>query len=117
MTKSRKKPVLSSEPFKLEVLRDYYLSGSSKSSISLKWGIDRSTLHCWLKRYPLESELLSLPAEIINLEQMKKEEQSAEACLKEENLRLRKALAMERLRSSAFEKLIEIAEKEEKISI
>lgn len=61
--------------------------------------------------------MLSLPAEIINLEQMKKEEQSAEACLREENLRLRKALAMERLRSSAFEKLIEIAEKEEKISI
>ncbi len=117
MTNSRKKLVLSSETFRLEVLRDYYLSGDSKRSIALKWGIDRSTLHYWLNRYPLDCELLSLPAEIIHSEQMKNKKQTVEALLKEENLRLLKALEMEKLRSRAFEKLIEIAEKEEKISI
>jgi hypothetical protein len=42
---------------------------------------------------------------------------SNEEVLSEEILRLRKALEIERLRSRAFEKLIEIAEKEEGISI
>ncbi len=48
---------------------------------------------------------------------MRHAKKSKEDLLKEENLRLKKALEMEKLRSRAFEKLIDLAEKEEGISI
>jgi len=116
---SKKKHRSYSETFRLEVLRDYYSSGGSLREISDKWGLSSYTLLIdWKKRYPVDSLCLSLEDEIIasymdNLPQ----EKSKEELLSEEVLRLRQALEMEKLRSRAFEKLIEITEKEEGISI
>lgn len=116
MTKS--KQFVYSETFRLEVLRDYYFSGSSKSFTAKKWGLASSQLlNNWMKRYPIDSELLSLPAEIISRLSMCDSEKSKEELLEQEVLNLKKALEFEKLRSRAFEKLIEITEKEEGISI
>ncbi|MDR0894360.1 MAG: hypothetical protein LBN06_03540 [Prevotellaceae bacterium] len=107
-----------SETFKLEVLRDYYSSGLSKYFISKKWNLKSlSYLPHWIKCYPIDSEVLSLPESTIKKLQMKQEEKSREELLQEEVLNLRRALEMEKLRSRAFEKLIEITEEKEGISI
>ena len=107
-----------SETFKLEVLRDYYSSGLSKIEIIKKWNLkNHSYLLRWIKRYPIDSDLLSLPAEVIAELQMKDSPKSKEQLLEEEIMRLKKALELEKLRSHAFRKLIELTEKEEGISI
>lgn len=106
------------EIFKLEVLRDYYSSGLSIMATAKKWDITtHTTLLGWIKRYPIDSESLSLPEELIAKRQMKQSPESKEQLLEEEILRLKKALELETLRSHAFKRLIETAEKEEGISI
>ena len=116
MTKS--KQCFYSETFKLEVLRDYYLGGMSQSFTSKKWGLScPQLLTFWIKRYPIDSELLSLPAELISRLSMCDTPKSKEELLEQEVINLKKALELEKLRSRAFEKLIEVAEKSEGISI
>lgn len=107
-----------SETFKLEVLRDYYVSGLSMIATAKKWGLTSpSDIIHWIKRYPIDSESLSLSAEQITKLQMEKSPKSKERILEEENLRLKKALELEKLRSHAFKRLLELTEKEEGISI
>lgn len=116
MTKSKHRYY--SETFKLEVLRDYYSSGMSLKFIVKKWNLSCvRVLHYWIKSFPIDSELLSLDLETISNFAMSNKEKSKEELLEHEVLKLRKALELEKLRSRAFEKLIEIAEKEEGISI
>ena len=116
---SKKKHCIYSETFRLEVLRDYYSSGNSLNAITRKWGLSsRSLLIGWRTRYPAGSLSLSLEAETIASYMEKSgKEKSKEALLSDEIVRLRQALELEKLRSRAFEKLIEITEKEEGISI
>lgn len=107
-----------SETFKLEVLRDYYSSGLSIIATAKKWGLKhRTDIHRWIKCYPIDSKLLSLSPELVAELQMENSPKSKEQLLAEDNLRLRKALELEKLRSHAFKKLIELTEKEEGISI
>lgn len=116
---SKKKNHHYSVPLKLEILVDYYSSGKSISEISRKWNLRSASLLIeWKKHYPVSSTVLSLSEETI-ASYMKKFHpvKSKEEVLSEEILRLHKALEIEQLRSRAFEKLIEIAEKEEGISI
>lgn len=106
------------EPFKLEVLRDHYLSGMSVSFTVRKWNLSCSkVLLRWMDLYPVDSETLSLDLETQFHSKMKDSEKSKEALLSEEILRLKKALEMEKLRSRAFEKLIQISEQQEGIPI
>ena len=45
-----------SESFKLEVLRDYYVSGLSMNSTAKKWGLTSNTyISRWQKCYPIDS--------------------------------------------------------------
>lgn len=107
-----------SETFKLEVLRDYFSSGLSMIATAQKWGLTSHTyILRWLKCYPIDSDSLSLPPKLVAELQMKKTPKSKEELLEEENIRLRKALELEKLRSHAFQRLIELTEKEEGISI
>lgn len=107
-----------SETFKLEVLRDYYISGLSIIATAKKWGITSpSTLFKWIQSHPIDSESLSLSSELLAELKMKQEPKSREQLLEDEILRLQKALELEKLRSHAFKSLIELAEKEEKIFI
>lgn len=106
------------ETFKLEVLRDHYSSGSSLSFTVRKWNLScNKLLLSWISRYPIDSKLLSLDLGTISRYEMTHRKKSKEDALHEQVLNLKKALEMEKLRSRAFEKLIEITEKEEGISI
>ena len=107
------------DTFKLQVLSDYYSSGMSKSFISRKWGISHPTLIKWQKLWPIDSKALSLPDEIISTYHMggKDRGKSDGQILQERIADLEKSLAMERMRCRALEKVIEIAEREEGISI
>lgn len=116
MPKLSRKPY--DETFILEVLRDYYLSGLSIIATAKKWGVFHpTTLLRWIQCYPIDLESLSLSAELISKLKMKNTSKSRDQLLEEEILRLKKALELEKLRSHAFKKLIESAEKEEGISI
>lgn len=105
--------------FKLKVLSDYYLSGKSKNFICKKWGISFPSLLDWLKKWPIHKEELSLLDETIEKYRMEAENnnKSEEQILRERILSLEQSLKMERLRCRALEKIIEIAEREEGISI
>lgn len=118
MTK-RKKARVYTEVFKLKVLRDFYSSGESAWSIARKWEIDPNSLYQWKRRWPIGSKELSLPAETLAKIPMPKPtpEKTAEELLQDRITALEHALALEKMRSRAFEKMIEIAESEEGISI
>ena len=107
------------DAFKLRVLSDYYQSGMSKGFISRKWGITHPTLIKWEKLWPIDSKALSLPAEIISTYRMrgKGRDKSDEQILQERISALERSLQIERMRCRALEKVIEIAEREEGISI
>ena len=116
---ARKKYERYSDDFKLKVLSDYYSSGMSKYFTAKKWGIERGQIKAWMKIWPVDSKELSLPDEIISTFRMggKDSVRTDEQILQERISALEKSLAYERMRSRAFEKLIEIAEREEGISI
>ena len=108
------------ETFKLQVLSEYYSSGMSKDFIARKYDLgDSSSINQWEKIWPIDSKELSLPEEIISTYRMgdKYRGKSNEQILQERIAGLEKSLAMERLRCRALEKVIEIAEREEGISI
>ena len=116
---ARKKYERYGDDFKLKVLSDYYSSGMSRYFTAKKWGIDRSQINDWMKIWPVDSKELSLPDETISTFRMggKDRGKTEEQILQERISDLEKSLAYERMRSRAFEKLIEIAEREEGISI
>ena len=108
-----------SETFKLQVLQDYYSSGQSKSSIARKWNLTHSLIYLWEKTFPIDNFPLPLSSESIEAYKMahEKQELSNEEILQKRIEDLMRSLEYEKMRSRAFEKLIEIAEQEEGISI
>jgi transposase len=118
MTK-RKKARVYSEVFKLQVLIDYYSHGGSLTSLGRKWNVAPISICQWKKLWPVDSDSLSLSPDIILSYRMKHEEKtlSNEEILQKRISDLEHALELEKLRSRAFEKMIEIAEEEEGISI
>ena len=118
MTKINQKKY--TDEFKLRVLSDYYESGVSRNFIARKWGVSNGiVISSWEKLWPIDSKELSLPDEIISTYHMagKDREKTDAQILQERVAELEKSLAMERLRCRALEKVIEIAEREEGISI
>ena len=111
MIKRKPKRVFT-EPFKLSVLREYYSSGMSKYAITKKYSLSPPCIYRWLKEYPVGSDQLPLPSETKERLQMVPK-QSDLTDIEE----LRRSLELEKMRSRAFEKMIEIAEEEEGISI
>ena len=117
---TRRKSSHYSDDFKLRVLSDYYCSGLSENKIAQKWNLGNpSSINQWKKIWSIDSKELSLPEEIISTYRMggKDRGKSDEQILQERIADLEKSLAMERLRCRALEKVIEIAEHEEGISI
>ena len=117
MTKSVRKSYDVS--FKLQVLSDYYLNGQSKNFTCKKWGISFPALLDWLKIWPVEEKELPLLDEIMSRYRMEAENKgkSDEEILQERIAALERSLQMERMRCRALEKVIEIAEREEGVSI
>ena len=76
-------------------------------------------MYAWLKKYSIESERLSLFSVTIEAFHMSKDqpELTETEALQKRIEELRRSLELEKMRSRAFEKMIEIAEQEEGISI
>ena len=83
------------------------------NSTAKKWGLTSNTyISRWQKCYPIDSELLSLSSEPISQGQMKNDPKSREQISGgREFCVLKKALETEKLRSRAFQQLIELTEK------
>lgn len=105
-----------SDEFKKTVVRNYYESGLSKKLITDKWELSGITqLNNWLKRFPVDEKLVILRQETIK--QMEKAQNESPEALSKRIKELESELAYQKLRARAFEKMIEIAEEEEGISI
>lgn len=115
-TKNKRKRRHYDQSFKLEVIKDYYESGCTVYSLSLKYGIEQSVLHSWIKKFA--SEELSLPSESnIILEMAYKSGSSNDICeesksvedeLREEISRLRQALKYSELRNEALHEVLKL---------
>ena len=104
--------------FKLQLLKEYYESGSSMYSISKKHGVDDVTFFRWVKSFELKS--ISLPEELSELENQvymaRKKSIAGKPSpamteldrLRDENLRLRKALSYSELRNEALHEVLKI---------
>jgi transposase-like protein len=114
----KKKQNYYDDAFRLKVVSDYYASGLSKSETARKHGLpDHTSLCSWLKRFPLSSELVSLPKEL-KLELMAKNvPATTEEELKKRIKELEKALSYANLRAHALDVLIDVAEKNEGVQI
>ena len=104
--------------FKFQLLKEYYESGSSMYSISKKHGVDDVTFFRWVKSF--ESKSISLPEELSELENQvymaRKKSIAGKPSpamteldrLRDENLRLRKALSYSELRNEALHEVLKI---------
>ena len=104
--------------FKFRLLKEYYESGLSMYSISKKHGVNSVTFLRWVKS--IDSQSLSLPEELSELENqiyMKRKnpierntspEMTELERLRDENLRLRKALSYSELRNEALHEVLKI---------
>lgn len=116
-----------SEDFKLSVLTDYYVSGSSLRSIKKKYNLSCGCLQRWLLRYPLTGKSLSLPPETLKrleaMERKRKEEPAAGSAearileLEDKVRRLEAALEYSELRVEAFSLAIDYYNKQEGVDI
>ncbi|MGN0266652.1 MAG: transposase [Lachnospiraceae bacterium] len=97
---------------KIQIVSEYVSGHIPASEIIKKYHISsRQVLFNWMDRYVNEQELISLQEETNPSDQMAK--QSPEERLKEleaENNRLQKALELEKLRSKAYDTMIDVAE-------
>ena len=110
------------ETEKMSIVREYLESGRPASEFVTKYHMSSATvLYGWLDKYLNQKECLSLESETDNPTDMaKKTKQQLEDELKkakEENKRLKEALELEKLRSRAFDTMIDVAEKNFNIPI
>lgn len=96
---------------RIMIVREYLESGVPAEEIIKKYYIgSRTVLFSWMDKFLNEKDLLSLPAEDQNNDDMPK---TTNELLKEKDAeikRLRKALELEKLRSKAFSTMIDLAE-------
>lgn len=116
-----------SELERLTILRDYYESGSSKSSIARKYGLSRASLLTdWLSKYDIaEKDLLLWPQTARDSYMATKNNKQPgpdsaagiQARLEGRIAQLEKALAFSKNQVDALNLMIDIAEREEGVSI
>ncbi len=105
------------EAFKMQVLSDYYSNGCNVRATARKWGIVHQNILQWLKdSCKNQNKDVSLPQEESETD-MKSEEKQDILALQERISQLEKSLEYERLRVSAYERLIEIVKQEDGIDV
>ena len=117
-SKAEKKHRHFSKDFQLRLLKEFYESGTSMYALSKKYGLDYATFYRWVRNYA--SKPISLPEDLSELENQvymarKKSEASKQTVpmtenerLRDENERLRKALAYSELRNEALHEVLKI---------
>lgn len=105
------------EAFKMQVLSDYYSNGCNVRATARKWGIVHQNILQWLKdSCKNQNKDVSLPQEESETD-MRSEEKQDILALQERISQLEKSLEYERLRVSAYERLIEIVKQEDGIDV
>ena len=105
------------EAFKMQVLSDYYSNGGNVRATARKWGIVHQNILQWLKdSCKNQNKDVSLPQEESETDMSSEEKQDILA-LQERISQLEKSLEYERLRVSAYERLIEIVKQEDGIDV
>ena len=105
------------EAFKMQVLSDYYSNGCNVRATARKWGIVHQNILQWLKdSCKNQNKDVSLPQEESETDMGSEEKQDILA-LQERIFQLEKSLEYERLRVSAYERLIEIVKQEDGIDV
>lgn len=106
------------QEFKYEVLSYHYTHGEHRGRTCEKYGIGKSLLRLWLETYRIEKESVSLQSELRKVTQMDQpQETDSQEAMRQKIDALERALEYERMRCRGYEVLIEIAEREEGISI
>ena len=110
------------ETDKMAIAREYQESGLPASEFVSRYHLSSAVvLYGWLDKYLNQKECISLGPESDNTTDMaKKTKQQLEEELKAakaENRRLKEALELEKLRSRAFDTMIDVAEKSFNIPI
>jgi hypothetical protein len=106
------------ESYKLKVVNYYYEHNEDRKATLAEFSIDHSCLRDWLIRYPEKEKVVYLLHQIENdmaktYKQLPKDAKAAQA----EYEKLQRELELEKLRSTAFSKMIDIAEEEFKLPI
>lgn len=116
MKKERKPARHFDDQFRLSVLKEYYESGASCYQIAHKYDITISNIKAWEIKYM--NKCVSLPSDILEIEKQvfmvrkanveSSHEMSEEDKLRNEILRLRKALEYSELRNEALNEVLKI---------
>ena len=105
------------DDFKLKVVQDYLMTEATVSDIQKKYGIkSRSCISDWVRKFGLEKPTqreIELQSAMKQQHQRTPREQELELRIKE----LEQELEKERLRTLALNKMIDIAERDMKISV
>jgi transposase len=106
------------ESYKLKVVNYYYEHNEDRKATLAEFGIDHSCLRDWLIRYPEKKKVVYLLHQIENetamaYKQLPKDPKEAQA----EYEKIQRELELEKLRSTAFSKMIDLAEEEYKLPI
>lgn len=106
------------ESYKLQVVKYYYDHGADRKSTLEEFGIDHANLRDWLRRYPSREKVVYLLTQIEKdmaktYKQLPEEADAAQA----EYERIQRELELEKLRSEAFSRMIDIAEEEYNLPI
>ena len=106
------------QEFKYEVLSYHYTHGEHRRKTCEKYGIGKSLLRFWLETYRIEKESVSLQSELKKAFRMDQpQDTDSQEAMQQRIDALERALEYERMRCHGYEVLIEIAEREEGISI
>jgi transposase-like protein len=106
------------ESYKLKVVNYYYEHNENRKATLEEFGIDHSCLRDWLLRYTNKEKVVYLLNKIENdmaktYKQLPKDAAAAQA----EYERVQQELELEKLRSAAYSKMIDVAEEEYKLPI
>ena len=99
------------EEDRIQIVSEYVRGGIPAQAIIEKYHLSsRQVLFNWMDKYVNEKDLVSLPDDQSEDPMAKKNPEDQIRELKEENKRLEKALELEKLRSKAFDTMINVAE-------
>ncbi|EGJ70857.1 transposase IS3/IS911 family protein [Bacteroides coprosuis DSM 18011] len=103
---------------RLSILRDHFETGSSRASTARKYNLATpSLINSWINRFRFEELELSSDCKYSQEMKKKQETTSTESSLQSRIRDLEKALAYSKLEVLALNTLIDIAEKQEEITI
>ena len=114
------------DQFRLSVLKDYYESGTSYYQIARKYDVATGNVIAWERKYmnkcvPLPSDIKELEKRVFMAKKVRdskpQQVMSEEEKLRDENVRLRKALEYSELRNEALNEVLKIGKEQYDIDL